>query len=245
MTKTLKKIIINIQNRNVFCSSYLGARYRSHHKPKELIMNKIFVTVMFLVSFVLTASSTIAQDVVMKNQNGTYAVIEKKVPPVDTGLKVESGLSLTQEQLNHFVTGSKTPLQINLVKKNIRWASMWTIEKEVVYSEELMLDGGIVKKNINTSVSKEEVFNPFYILMGLNIFLLIISYWLITKKYTFLIMFATAFTTTAAFAAAFAVAAAAVTFAIVALKDYEAGRYFIRVSGVITILSCLLMFFFV
>jgi hypothetical protein len=202
----------------------------------------------FLISFFALISPAFAEDVsVMKDSAGNYSYQQKEVTKEHTGVRMQAGLDLTSSQLEHFMKGDKSPLQISSTSRPVYWAGFATLRYVSVSEEQLILrDGLIQKEKVKVEVFKDKT-NPFYGVMVFSAMSLLLSLWLIKLGKSFAAAAFAAFAfAAAAFAAAFAFAAFAFAVAAVAVEEnLKVARKAVYISLGLNAASCLLMYFLI
>ena len=139
-----------------------------------------------LVLLALFSFSAVAGEMKILKDSSGYSIIKEEAK--DTGLVMQEGLVLTQEQLAHVIE-TKEPLPLNVEKKNQRWDKYALhIKYENVSTEQAMLEGKVIKKVPKTVTVEKESFSPFFILAVVYIVCMILGY-IITDFFWFVAIF--------------------------------------------------------
>ncbi len=134
-------------------------------------MKKVVIAVLLtLLSFSFTA---VAGEMRVYRGPSGYSLVEASG---DTGIVVQSGLKLTDEQIARIIDkGESVPLDAQ--KQNARWSTYLThIEYDTVSTEQAVLDGAMIKAMAKTEVKKNEEFNSSFIAVAIYILCMIWVY---------------------------------------------------------------------
>ena len=117
-------------------------------------------TILVLLAFFFSFSAVAGEMKILKDSSG-YSIIKEEAK--DTGLVMQEGLVLTRKQLAHVIE-TKEPLLLNVEKRNQRWDTyLLHIKYENVSTEQVVLDGTMVKKIQKMVTEERKTFNPLFI----------------------------------------------------------------------------------